>query len=558
MGITVREALKLGGLRRAKVVAGEAGLERIIKYVDILEIPDPRGWFRANELIITTGYAIRNDPRAQANLLLELARTNGAGLAVKFGRFIGSVPEEMRRLADELKIPLLDVPDDIPYVEITNPLMAAIVNEQARQLEYSERVHRELTRVALEASNIQAVAAALATLVEREVVICDEELQPLAVSGAVSGKGSAGGSLQLPPEEIKRLHSAQKAVEITLWSRNVRRRYFVAPIDVREHRYGYILVDGQTPLSELNQIALEHAVTVTALQMVKEEAVVEARRSLQRDLLEDLIAGALRHRELAISRAEALGILLEEPKVIMAIDIDDFTGYLLHQPGAQEANAGVLKRRFHRAVNSCFMAFDRRVLTVQRSDSVVGILPANGREIRGAEDWRVLRGMLQELAASIQLKIARELDGVTVTIGISSIAADPMEISERYQEARTAIRLARRLNGKGTVAFWEDVELYHVLGQSGETLERFYRSVLGELDRPEVKNREELLETLRVYLECQGNVMASAAKLYIHRNTMRYRLQRIEELLGRDLDSPDERLALWLALKARGLIRSEQ
>ncbi|GEA14688.1 transcriptional regulator [Moorella sp. E308F] len=554
MGITVREALKLGGLQRATLLAGEAGLDNVIKFVDILEIPDPRGWLRPNEFIITTGYAVKNDLEAQLNLLRELAGAGGAGLAIKFGRFIGAVPEEMCRLAGELKLPLLSVPDDVPYVEITNPLMAAIVNEQARQLEYSEKVHRKLTQVALEASNLQAVATALAALVEREVVICNEEFKPLAEAG----KGPSSETFQLPPEEAKRLNLTQKAVEVALWYKGTRRRYFASPVDVRGRRYGYVMVEGQTPLSELNHIALEHAVTVTALQMVKEEAVAEVQRSLQRDLLEDLIAGAFRHRELAVSRAEALGIFLEEPKVIMAIDIDDFSGYLLHRPEVYETNTEKLKRNFHRSVNSCLAALERRVLTVQRSDSVVAILPASAEEGQARVGWSNLRIKLQELAVEIQQQIARELNGVTVSVGISSVAQDPMDISKRYQEARNAIRTARLIKGRGAVAFWEDVELYHVLGQSGRALARFYHSILGSLDRPEVKNREVLLETLRVYLESEGNVMAAAEKLYVHRNTLRYRLQRIEELLGRDLDSPDERLAIWLALKARALLKSDK
>lgn len=556
MSITVREALKLGGLQKATLVAGKAGLDRVIKYVDILEVPDPRGWLRPNELLVTTCYAMQNDRQAQLDLVREMARVEGAALAIKFGRFIGTIPEEMCHLADKLQLPLISVPDDVPFIDITHPVMAAIIFEQSKHLEYSEKVHRKLTQVALEANNLQAVAQALATLIERPVVICNEELKPLAEAG----KGPSSEPFQLSPEEARRVSLSAKGIEVAVWYKGTRQRYFVAPVEVRGRRYGYVLVETETPLSELNYIALEHAVTVTALQMVKEEAVAEAQRSLRRDFLEDLIAGAFRHRELALSRAEALGICLEEPKVIMATDIDNFADYLFKfkSPVEYEVRAERLKRSFHRIINFCLMAFDRRTLTVQRSDSVIAILPVDGKELHKRDNWVRFRRSLQEVALSIQAKIARELKGITVSIGISSIALDPMEIGTRYQEARNAIRLARRLRGKGTVAFWEDVEIYSVLGQSGEALERFCQSVLGPLDRPEVKNREVLLETLQVYLECQGNVLATAERLYIHRNTLRYRLKRIEEILGRDLESPDERLSLWLALKARVLVKAGQ
>ena len=116
------------------------------------------------------------------------------------------------------------------------------------------------------------------------------------------------------------------------------------------------------------------------------------------------------------------------------------------------------------------------------------------------------------------------------------------------------IRTVRQLYGKGRVAFWNDMEIYNLLLNAGSRLEQFYRDILGAIDRPDLKNRQELLKTLEVFLECQGNVVEAAEKLFIHRNTLRYRLERLKKLLGRDWDNPDYRFTLWMALKARNLL----
>ncbi|MGB9868088.1 MAG: PucR family transcriptional regulator ligand-binding domain-containing protein, partial [Bacillota bacterium] len=100
-GVTVRQALTIGGLTRARPVAGLSGLDRVIKYVDIMEVPDFASWVRPNEFIITCAYAIKDNPNAQVELVHHLARCNAAALAVKPGRFLGSMPEAMVQAAEE-------------------------------------------------------------------------------------------------------------------------------------------------------------------------------------------------------------------------------------------------------------------------------------------------------------------------------------------------------------------------------------------------------------------------------------------------------------------------
>ncbi len=143
---------------------------------------------------------------------------------------------------------------------------------------------------------------------------------------------------------------------------------------------------------------------------------------------------------------------------------------------------------------------------------------------------------------------------MTLTIGVSATAADPLEFSPCYTNTRKIIRLARKLFGPGQIAFWDDLEIYTLLSELGQPLGRFYESVLGAVDRAGVKNRGELLRTLRVYLECQGNMVAAAEQLFIHRNTLRYRLDRLRKLLDRDWETPEGRFALLMALKIRNLL----
>lgn len=548
MALTVREALRLGGLQKAVLVGGQAGLDKPISCVDVMEVPDLQSWFRPGEFLVTTCYSIKDDLAAQVNLVRGMARVGGAALVIKFGRFIGSVPEEMCQLADAVGLPLISLPDEVPFIDVTHAVMTAILNEQAAELAYSEQVHRTLVKTALEMNGLPAIADKLGRLIGRTVTIYSEpELQLLRETVAETSRHELG----LTSAELMRLEDDDWRGCLTIDVQGKRHALF--PIKVKGRLYGLLLVDAAVDFSERDYVAIEHAVPLTALEMFKNEMLVAAQRSHNRDLLEDLISNVPHNRELALRRAEKLGFVLDEPKLILLVDVDDFTGFIRRQAERSEQLADQLKRSLQDVTSRALTVFGKRVLVVQRSDSVVAIIPAAG-VVRSGNKTGSIRKTIQPLAQAIGQRIAALHAGVTVTVAVSAVVVSPDLIGEHYQNLRQMMKLARKMGGPGQVVFWEDAQLYMMLGQLGGTLGSFYQSTLGELDNPTVKNRAELLDTLQVYLDCQGNVVEAAAKLYIHRNTLRYRLDKVEEILGRDLGSPEERFSIALALKVRRLL----
>lgn len=133
MSITVKEALNVGKLNKGKVIAGRDGLDRIIKYVDILEVPEAVYWFREKVLMFTTGYAIKEKPDIQVKLIEELAKKGAAGLVIKKNRFLKKIPQEMIDKANTLKLPIILIPSDIPYIEITHPILSEILKRQSEK-----------------------------------------------------------------------------------------------------------------------------------------------------------------------------------------------------------------------------------------------------------------------------------------------------------------------------------------------------------------------------------------------------------------------------------------
>ena len=180
MSITVGQALEMDLFSEAEVIAGHEGLGRPILFVDILEVPDPDKYFRNGVLLVSSWYAIRGDVEAQCRLIQSAAKIGASGFVLKVDRYLGQVPKKVLDLADQLQIPIINIIKDIPYIEITYPLLTKILHNQAFRLEYHLKIHKLFRKVALEGGGFAAIVQNLNSLIHNPVAICDDEGKMLA------------------------------------------------------------------------------------------------------------------------------------------------------------------------------------------------------------------------------------------------------------------------------------------------------------------------------------------------------------------------------------------
>ena len=141
--LTVREAMKTGGLSKCRLLAGEAGLDNAITCVDCMEVPNIEPWLRSGELLITTGYALRDDENAIPYLLETLTKGKAAALAIKT-RFLGELKDTDIALAQRLGLPLFEMPPDMPTTEMVMPVVRMLTNRQVEIMEFSEKIHKRI------------------------------------------------------------------------------------------------------------------------------------------------------------------------------------------------------------------------------------------------------------------------------------------------------------------------------------------------------------------------------------------------------------------------------
>ncbi len=550
--VTVRDALMMESLRRARLVAGSDGLDREITSVNVMEVPDIINWVRPGALLLTTAYPIKDDPEAQARLVPQLAEKGLAGLGLKPARYLSSIPDVMIAAADAAAFPLIELPPDASFNDILHPLLSEILNRQAYLLKRSEETHSRFTAVALAGGGFQEVAVTLAEIVRAPVTVEDQDFGVLAcaIPEGVTGMTEADfrGALEgFRHEHVPGLPHSHFRKETLLGGLVVNQ--LLQPIRSSGQVYGYLSVwEIERSLQEVDIVAVQHAATVTALAMMKERAVAEIEKRFRDEFLNRVLMGDYESVETMVARGRVFGWDLARSYAVLLVTADG----LEEQYVSGQENGELRLRRLERLA----LQVVESVLRSGADDAIVVEKGGGVLLLHHSDSPAASVDATKKLAESI-LRVARAvLSDATLSVGIGRLYPNPGHLKHSYREAKRAIEVARRVWGGNCALHFNELGAYRLLARFSDRgeLTAFYQDTVGKLVRYDQENGSDLVATLEAFLACNGNLQQTTEKLYVHYNTLRYRLKRAEQILGTDLGNADVRLNLQLGLKIRRLL----
>jgi PucR family transcriptional regulator, purine catabolism regulatory protein len=544
--LTVAELVRSVDLR---VVAGEAGLEAPVRWVHISELEDPTPWMSGGELLLTTGLQL-DTPQRQHAFVDRLADHQLAGLGFGTGFKHRTVPDAVIDAANERDLPLVEVPYEVPFIAITEAAFSRLVNEQYAVLRRAIAAHERLERIVLAERGLDAVVAALATLIGGTVLAYDAR-GALMVRRAFRQELNDGALVELGAELGQRARAGERQ-SFAPSAATLAGRALVLPVrasgarEVGESEGGaplqawLVAVKDEDGFSELDRLTLHQAVTIVALELLRRRIAEDTERRLAGDVLNAIVSGDLVGSELE-RRLEPFGLSQQVGAIVLAAP----------RPGGA-------------ALGDAEVA----LATALRGEAMQGLV-ARSEGLACA----LVPGLEEEelfvLAERIGGRVARALDA-HVRLGAGR-AVGGAQARRSFHEARCALE-ARALaaldgasdsNGSGasepagaTVATYRDLGSFQLLLalQDDDALRLFCDSILAPIEQSEGAYGGELMRSLEAFIEENGQWERAAKRLYCHRHTLRYRMRRVEELTGRSLANARDRIEFWLALRGRELV----
>ncbi|MEO7079615.1 MAG: PucR family transcriptional regulator ligand-binding domain-containing protein, partial [Rhodococcus sp. (in: high G+C Gram-positive bacteria)] len=456
--LTVEELLALPSLTGSQLIAGKGGLEKVVRRVNVIEVPDILPWVKPNELLVTTGFPLRHadsgrpfDAHSLVELVEGLAERGAAALGVKEGRYFGDVPAAMIDAADRLAFPLFLIPRDIGFDEVMSEVYTHLVDSQAWALDVADRMHRALTTIVLEGGDLPQIADEVATLFEAAVVICSPDGRVQATAGASADLEALEKLPLFDPSG--RLHTERLHQGLQPAPGMASGQIAVAPINAGGTDHGLIVAVARAGgLGPVTIQALERAATVVALAVTKKLAVSAVESKFRGDFLRDVLNGAAEPTDQIIEYCSQLDWDVNRSMVVIVAQLDQVA----------EANAGqsvqppVVGRMPHERLTAAWQQVvrrrDRFAPVVGFSHEVVTLMPA------GQGDARTV---VEDLIASVAGDSGggRNSFGTGVSRVIDSVA----DIPRAYDQARKAVMVGRRMNGAGSVAHFDSLGVHRLL-----------------------------------------------------------------------------------------------
>ncbi|WP_219418023.1 PucR family transcriptional regulator [Pseudonocardia nigra] len=490
-------ALVADPVLRLEVVAGHVGVDRVVEAAAVSELAEPGPWLQGGELLLTIGLLLDESYAGCAGYVRGLGAAGVRALGLGLGADLRyqAAPECLVRAADEVGMPLLVVPDGVPFIAVTKAVFAHHAREERRRLEWASRTQRALTAAAVQPGGLVGVLAAHARATDRTGLVVDLLGRPVAESGA--GAARLAGELGGLVESVREQGLLGAAVDVT-----PQRRREVHPLGSRRLR-AWLLLDGPVDGPSSAQVTGD-LVSLLSLELERRHGLTAAGRRGRAQVVARLARGAV--DDLVAAR------LLES----VGLPDGDLRAAVIAAPGDADDLAADLSASLPDALT--------RVV-----DELVELA------VPTAVD---LPAVLSTLAT-----------GHPAGIGIG---VRPGALAVSLRQAHSALPESR-VTGRHTQASEIASSRMLLSTVTADRLQAYADAVLGHLDASD--RSEELHRALTVFLEHNGHWESAAAALGVHRHTVRSRIEAVEKHTGRRMASAQDRQELWLALRARDLAR---
>jgi purine catabolism regulator len=552
--VRLADILNVDLLAGAEVIAGEIGMDNEITSVNVMEVPDIVDWVRPGELLLTTAYSLADDIEAFNTLLPLFSERGVCGMGIKVKRYINELPESVLQTANQLGFPIIKIPQDVSYGDLMKEIFSYIIGEQTRLLGQINQFNNQIKNVMLKRGGMKEFAELISQMVACPVMISDlvyksnvfhaEDKKWRAILERVVPAASSNTNIQVDPG-LTEIRTTSDLIDGEL----VRR--FSIPIYFEENLYGYIYIwDIDHCIEKSDLFVIESATSLITLHIVNRLTVTQRENVHRANFMELLQSDNPESQDRAILDAEYYGFNPFDYHQFVVLRLD----YL-------DKNRSVSLRS--RRIQETSLLLTGILSHVQRKASTryIYATKTNGIHFLLEFDQNLsaeTRNKLTRRFVYTLLDIARDLNVAEYCyIGIGLAYPGYNKLSQSLHEAQQAVRILQTARKKSSQRynFFEEMGVGRLFGapEIREDMLNYSDEVLQPFVNYDEQNDSKLLETVRVYFEHGGNLRKISEVLYIHYNTIVYRINRIRDTLKIDLKDPETAFSIQLALKIRDL-----
>lgn len=523
MTLTMHDVMKLGKLNECEIVAGHRGLNRIVKHITIIEVPEVAKWLKGNELLLTTLYSVRNDEEGQISLIHKLNAAGVSGLAIKPSQLV-EIPQSIIDSANDLDFPILKIPVNIKYLDILTPVMNRLVNDKVILQEDVTQATSLLEEVLLNNRGLKVFKENLKAIINNSITIESKLLNEQLVENS-----------QVEPlneQQIFELILIKRPLKLMRKRDGENNPCIVAPVILEGEYSGNITswINDDSNLS-MDIAVLERAVTLLSIEFLKIKAKLEVEHRYENDFVRELLYSENVNRKNMLEWSRHFKVSNQSLSICVLFS----TKHNEVEKFKEE------KLNYINVYNSVKKLYPD-VLIGQSGKGLSVILTVNQ-----IEDF-YNSNILSELYTAVEKNTGADSE---LIMGVGRAELGLKGIQTSFQQAEMALLLGENIkkDKESNVFEYDELGVFLLLDKLKDTkeIDTLYINIIGNLI--EQDQNYELLNTLKAYFENDESLKITADKLFIHVNTLKYRMKKVEKITKQKFSTSEGKFNLNLALK---------
>ena len=538
MGITVKEILECKYLREGEILAGKNGLHRKVQAVAIFDAPDGYKWFKGREFVVTSGFLFKDNLSLFKDVIHYLSKNGCAGMGIKVDRYLHHIPKDIITLCNQLDFILVSLPYDAAWIDIINEVNSLAMNKYILKLHSARHKAAKGKNYREPQQKIKEVIANLSTEINCEILLYD--LVKAEVSAASHKKVN-----RLKNKDYQDLwepsFSYQKEVIcdrlnicrfVDLESKSTE-SWIVIPVMINQNKVAHLViweVNGRLDYYDLFVVRLSLTLIHYTYEEIYMMNAIEER--FQDDFLSEVLSKEQRDPEAVYKKAAKLKLNLAKNYISVCLKQANENAELYK-------SRETIAKRIHQNFSTPGTIFG-----LLEENKLLILVPVNEKDIKKSHQ-RLLRESSETLVNTLNQDIVHS----QLTAGVGIRAEEFHNIRKSYIESAKAVDVGRYVYPGREVIFYDDLgpfKLMRIESFNDENLKALSGQLAPLLEQ---EDHQELTATLRTYLDCKQSYSLAGKKLFIHSNTVRYRIEKIQQLCSLDLNDATERIKIELTLR---------
>lgn len=535
------EVLALPRFSDLQLLSSHSNLTQPLESVEITETPDVADFIPKNVMILTTAMIYKDDQEKLKPFIDSLKQAECTALGIKVGRFLDEISPEIVAYASAVDLPLIKIPSTQPLGGLLHEIVGYLRDSKTEQMSVAFDIQKRFSTLLMQDVDATRFIAEFAKILNAPIILLSPWQQVIAHSNYFYGNQK---SAEFFIEQLSKDHFQQLAQEKKIFRLQDERQENIQvagfPIRVNDYFPYYLLVlsPEQIPYP-ISEFAIDQAILVLTFMLFKNQKIAESFEHLKTDFLDRLLDT---HQE-TLSKHQNW---LELWKNYRLINSDYYQLAIVYGVTKPENETHI---RYQQAEGQLIFQWLKEQLPEILPDVALFKLKNQNKSILIFQSKKNDHLMiLQNLAERLQQALP-----ITIRFAFGNAYENLEDLPNSYIEASSTLEASLHAQKPATV------QLFHPKGLAGlfekigtEDVEYFCQQQLKELAYPTEPTLQELRKTLKVFLDFNCEITKTANALYLHRNTIKYRMNQCEKLLGTSIQEPETSLLLRVALELSG------